>query len=182
MNDGDIMVNYRELSEAEITKALFFRFIRRQEVTDVWRRENGELVIKSEPFIDDWSAEDYDFLVKCLRHTVSSGGFVYGAFADGSLKGFVSVEAEPFGGENRYLDLSSIHVSADMRGGGIGRVLFGAACEWAKSHGAFKLYISSHSAVETQGFYKSMGCTEAVFYNKEHVEKEPFDVQLEREL
>lgn len=176
------MLNYRELNAAEITKALFSRFIRRQEVTDVWRRENGEWVIKSEPFIDDWSAEDYDFLVKCLKHTVSSGGFVYGAFADGVLKGFVSVEVELFGGENRYLDFSSIHVSEDMRGEGIGRVLFGAACEWAKAHGARKLYISSHSAVETQSFYKSMGCTKAALYNKEHVEKEPFDVQLEKML
>lgn len=176
------MVNYRELNETEITAELFSRFIRRQVVTDVWRRENGKWIIKSEPFIDDWSAEDYDFLVKCLRHTVSSGGFAYGAFADGVLKGFVSVEAELFGGENRYLDLSSIHVSEDMRGEGIGRVLFGAACEWAKSHGARKLYISSHSAVETQSFYKSMGCKEAALYNKGHVEKEPFDVQLEKIL
>lgn len=182
MNDDDFMLDYRELNEMEITKALFSRFIRRQVVTDVWRRENGEWVIKSEPFIDDWSAEDYDFLVKCLKHTVSSGGFVYGAFADGVLKGFVSVEAELFGGENRYLDLSSIHVSEDMRGEGIGRVLFGAACEWAKAHGARKLYISAHSAVETQSFYKSMGCTDAALYNKGHVEKEPFDVQLEKTL
>lgn len=176
------MADYRELNEAEITRELFSRFIRRQEVTDVWRRENGEWVIKSEPFIDDWSAEDYDFLAECLKHTVSGGGFVYGAFSDGALKGFVSVEPELFGGENRYLDLSSIHVSADTRGKGIGRVLFGAACEWARAHGAGKLYISSHSAVETQRFYRSMGCVEAALYNKEHVEKEPFDVQLEKAL
>lgn len=176
------MVSYRELSENEITKELFARFIRRQFVNDVWRRENGEWVIKSEPFIDDWSADDYDFLVKCLKHTVLGGGFVYGAFADGVLKGFVSVEPELFGGEHKYLDLSSLHVSEDMRKNGIGRVLFGAAHEWAKAHGARKLYISSHSAVETQSFYKSMGCKEAALYNKEHVEREPFDVQLEKML
>ncbi len=104
---------------------------------------------------------------------------MYGAFVNGVLKGFVSVEAELFGSEHKYLDLSSLHVSADMRGRGIGRVLFNAACDWAKEHGARKLYISSHSAVETQKFYKAMGCTEAALYNKEHVEKEPFDVQLE---
>ncbi len=45
--------------------------------------------------------------------------------------------------------------------------------------GGNKLYISSHSAVESQAFYKSMGCTEAKMYNKAHTEKEPFDVQLE---
>ena len=30
--------------------------------------------------------------------------------------------------------------------------------EWAKQKGAKKLYISAHSAVESQAFYKSMGC------------------------
>ena len=44
---------------------------------------------------------------------------------------------------------------------------------------AKKLYISAHSAVESQAFYKAMGCVEAEEYNAEHVEKEPYDCQLE---
>ena len=173
------MTEYRELKNREINRKLFEGFIRTQIVTDCVRRENGKWTVKSDPFIDDWSAEDYDFGIECLKHTVSSGGFMYGAFVNGVLKGFVSVEAELFGSEHKYLDLSSLHVSADMRRRGIGRVLFNAACDWAREHGARKLYISSHSAVETQKFYKAMGCAEAALYNKEHVEKEPFDVQLE---
>lgn len=175
-------MEYRELKINEINRELFSEFIRRQVVTDCWRRENGEWVIRPDPFIDDWSEQDYAFLVKCLRHTVESGGFVYAAFLDGKLKGFTSVESELFGGEHRYLDLTSIHVSADMRGSGIGRMLFTAACDWARTHGAAKLYISAHSAVESQAFYKAMGCTEAAEYNKAHVEAEPFDRQLECEL
>lgn len=104
---------------------------------------------------------------------------MYGAFSDGKLKGFTSVEAEIFGGEHRYADLSCIHVSEDMRGRGIGQVLFQADQKWAKEHGAKKLYISAHSAVETQAFYKKMGCTEAQQYRQEHVEQEPYDCQLE---
>ena len=42
-----------------------------------------------------------------------------------------------------------------------------------------KLYISAHSAVETQSFYRAMGCVEAEAYCAEHVEREPFDCQLE---
>ena len=42
-----------------------------------------------------------------------------------------------------------------------------------------KLYISAHSAVESQAFYKALGCVEAQVYNKEHVEKEPYDCQME---
>lgn len=176
------MIEYRELELSEIGRELFSSFIRRQDVTDCLRLVNGEWVVKSDPFIDDWSEEDYAFLVKCLRNTVISGGVVYGAFDGGALKGFASVEPRLFGGEQRYLDLSCIHVSRDMRGRGMGRELFTRACDWARDHGAKKLYISSHSAAETQAFYKAMGCVDAEEYNRDHVSAEPFDRQLERKL
>lgn len=173
------MITYRQLTLKEINRKLFKDFIRRQVVTDCLRKENDEWVIRSDPFIDDWSEEDYSFLVSCLKNTVKTGGFVYGAFYEGALKGFVSVESDIFCEEQGYIDLSSIHVSEDMRGKGIGKALFLAAKEWAKGKGAKKLYISAHSAVESQAFYKKMGCVEAEAYNMEHVEKEPFDCQLE---
>lgn len=173
------MIQYRRLEAGEIDRALFNDFRRRQCVTKCRRREQGQWVIKDAPFIDDWSEEDYQTLVSCLQNTVSTGGFVCGAFYGGRLKGFVSVEAGLFGGKNRYLDLSSIHVSEDMRGHGLGRALFTAAKEWAAANGAGKLYISSHSAVETQAFYKAMGCVEAQLYHAGHVEAEPYDCQLE---
>lgn len=179
--DG-IVMEFRILEAGELTLKLFAGFIRRQIVTDCWRREKGQWVIKADPFVDDWSKEDYDTLIGCLKHTIQTGGFVYAAFFEGMLKGFVSVEAAFFGGENQYLDLTSIHVSEDMRGKGIGASLFLAAKEWAKSKGAKKLYISAHSAVESQAFYKKMGCVEAKEYCKLHVEAEPYDCQLECEL
>ena len=176
------MIRYRELGEDEIHRELFQAFIRRQEVTKCWRKEKGEWVIKDDPFIDDWTEEDYQTLVSCLRRTAGKGGFVYAAFCEGKLKGFVSVEPELFGGEQRYLDLSSLHVSQDMRHQGIGARLFRAAAKWAGDRGAGKLYISAHSSVESQGFYKKMGCVEAEVYNQEHVSREPYDCQLERAL
>ena len=48
--------------------------------------------------------------------------------------------------------------------------------------GAKKLYISAHSAVETQAFYRAMGCVEAQEYNQKHVEAEPYDCQMECSL
>lgn len=173
------MIQYRAISTDEICRELFKDFIRRQKVTKCWRRVNGEWVIKDDPFIDDWTEEEYGELVSLLRRTLDRGGFVYGAFCDDTLKGFVSVEAGLFCPEQRYLDLSSIHVSEDMRGRGIGKALFLAAKKWAKSKEAAKLYISAHSAVESQAFYKAMGCVEAQVYQKEHVEREPYDCQLE---
>ena len=58
---------------------------------------------------------DYQKLIFCLKNTIASDGFVYAAFYDGKLKGFVSVESEIFGGKQGYCDLSSIHISEDMR-------------------------------------------------------------------
>ena len=176
------MVQYRTLTAAEIRPELFQGFIRRQVVTKCWRRRKDKWVIEEAPFLDDWSEADFNFLVSCLKNTADTGGLVYAAFARGVLKGFVSVEPELFGGEQRYLDLSSIHVSEDLRGGKIGTTLFLAAKEWARQHGAQKLYLSAHSAVETQAFYHKMGCVEAQVYHQQHVEKEPFDCQLECDL
>lgn len=173
------MIEYRKLYEDEICRELFRDFIRHQTVVNCWRRENNEWVIKEEPFIDDWTEADYEILVRCLKNTITTGGFVYAAFFEGKLKGFTSVESTLFGGEQKYLDLSSIHVSEDMRKTGIGKTLFLKAKEWAREHGARKLYISAHSAVESQAFYKAMGCVEAEVYNEEHVEREPYDCQLE---
>lgn len=173
------MPQYRTINAGELDRELFRRFIRHQRVTDCWRKENGAWVIKRDPFIDDWSEADYQTLIFCLKRTISTGGFVYGAFVDGWLKGFVSVESKPIGTAKNYLDLSSIHVSEDVRGQGIGHSLFTAAKTWAKAQGAERLYISAHSAVESQAFYQAMGCVEAQEYNPAHADAEPFDCQLE---
>lgn len=173
---------YKNLSEDEINIDLFSAFIRRQVVNKCRRRENGKWVIKDDPFIDDWSRDDYKYLVSCLKNTAATGGLVCGAYYNGLLKGFVSVESEMFGGDNKYLDLTSIHVSEDLRGNGIGKCLFAYAKGFAKQKGAKKLYISAHSAIETQEFYRKTGCVEAKEYNKRHVEIEPFDCQLECEV
>ena len=173
------MLLCRDLSEHEINKDLFRHFIRHQVVTKCWRKVEGQWIIQENPFIDDWTNAEYEVLITCLKNTVHTGGLVHGVFDQNKLKGFVSVENRIFGGQNKYLDLSSIHVSEDMRHQGIGSQLFLRAKDWAKAHGANKLYISAHSAVESQAFYKSMGCVEAKAYHQGHVEKEPWDCQLE---
>lgn len=175
-------MEFRELTSEEINLDLFKNFIRHQVVNDCYRKVDGKWVIKADPFIDDWSEKDYEFLVQCLKNTVKTGGAVFGVFCDNKLKGFASLEKGFFGGDNKYLDLSSIHISEDMRGKGFGKRLFSMIKERAREMGAKKLYISAHSAVESQRFYHAMGCVEAKEYNSAHVEKEPFDCQLECEL
>lgn len=105
-------MKYRSLQENEINRELFRDFIRRQVVTKCWRRKNGEWLIKDEPFIDDWTEQDYEVLIECLKRTVGTGGLIHGAFYEERLKGFVAVLPEIFGGENKYIDLalSLIHI------------------------------------------------------------------------
>ncbi len=173
---------YRPIEYLEIDTNLFSSFIRRQIVEDWWYKADGQWIVKSDPFIDDWSEADYISLVQHLRNTIRMGGVVLGAFSDGKLKGFASVEGTLLGYGKQYEDLSKLHVSQDKRGVGIGRNLFMEAKEYAKKFGAKKLYISANSAVETQAFYKTMGCVEALEYNKLYVENEPYDCQLEYTL
>ncbi len=176
------MLQFRNLKPEEITAELFVSFDRKQTVNNCKRKVNGKWMVISDPFIDDWDYEDYLYLVSCLKNTASTGGMVCGAFIDNKLKGFVSVEGELTGSHRQYMDLSSIHVSQEMRGKGIGRKLFEAAKTFAKNNNAEKLYISAHSAVESQAFYTAMGCKEAEEYDLKHVKKEPNDCQLEFEL
>lgn len=61
------MITYKELTENDITRELFSSFIRRQVVTKCLRKIDGEWVIRDDPFIDDWSEDDYSFLVSCLK-------------------------------------------------------------------------------------------------------------------
>lgn len=175
-------MKYIKLKADEINRELFSHFKRHQIVTQCWRKIEEKWCIKDTPFTDDWNEEEYNELVTYLKNAAASGGVVFGAFSDRMLKGFASIESTLFVRNMEYLDLSNIHVSEDMRGKGIGKELFQLAKTWAKEHGAEKLYISAHSAVESQAFYHAMGCVEAQEHNPYHVEKEPYDCQLECKL
>ncbi len=179
LNTQENEIQYRTLTESELIPALLKNFIRRQEVTDCLRREGGRWAVRSAPFCDDWDDGDRVRVADSLRRTLTEGGFVYGAFHGDQLKGFASVEHAPLGSAGQYRDLSHLHVSAEWRGRGIGRALFARAADWARGQGGEKLYISAHSAVETQGFYCAMGCTDAQEINAAHAAAEPFDRQME---
>ncbi len=170
---------YEILTEPKINRELFFHFHRHQEVTRCWRKVQGNWVLKDISFVEEWNDEQYEFLIKCLKNTINMGGFVFGAFIQGKLVGFSSVENCRFGSRHQYVQLSCIHVSCEKRGAGIGKGLFQCAVAAAKKLGAAKLYISSHPAEETQAFYHSLGCVEAEEYNNQLTEAEPCDCQLE---
>lgn len=172
-------MEYIRLTENMINIKLWSDFHRHQEVTKCWRKTDGKWVIIDNPFTEDWGEKEYEFFVKCLKNTVRTGGVVYGAFDDKKLVGFASAESTFFGEKYRYLELSCIHVTEERRGSGIGRRLFELISARAREMGAEKLYISAHSSVESQSFYRAVGCREAEEYSRYHAEKAPCDCQLE---
>lgn len=170
---------YRKIEAKELDIELFSIFNRYQEVKKCWRKRDGKWVLEEIPFIEQWGNDEYSFLVKCLKNTINTGGSVIGVFKDNKIIGFTSVENEFFGLEKEYLQLSSIHISYEFRGRGIGKKLFEMIAREAKNLGAKKLYISAHSSEESQAFYKAMDCKEAEEYNEKLLEAEPCDCQLE---
>ena len=140
------------LSESQISRELFCHFNRHQEVTRCWRKEAGSWKLKDISFVEEWKEAEYEFLVKCLKNTIHTGGFVFGCFEEGKLKGFTSVEPKRFGSTKQYVQLSCIHVSCECRGKGYGKQLFERAILAARKLEAEKLYISAHSSEETPAF------------------------------
>ena len=176
----DIII--RLVGKDELSPALFASFDRYQAVRRCWRKENEEWKLKDIAFIEQWNEADYRELITLLTHTLDTGGALIGAFRDSALIGFASVETRPLGARGNYRQLSELYVSAESRGCGIGRQLFAAAAEAAKGFGAEKLYISAHSAEETEAFYRAMGCREAEEYDAALTAAEPCDCQLEYPL
>lgn len=173
------IIKYVNLTASDINLSMFSNFDRHQDVKNCWRKENGEWILKDISFTEEWGTEEYQYLVKCLHNTISTGGTVFGAFSESRLVGFASLENELFGHNNDYIQLSSIHITNGSRGSGIGKKLFHHVCDSARKTGARKLYISAHSSKESKAFYDALGCVEAVEYNEKLVEMEPFDCQME---
>lgn len=172
-------LRFRDLQTEDLHENLLEPFVRHQQVTKCWRKENGSWVLKRIPFVEEWDADEKRLIIKELMHTALSGGIVTGCFQDDALVGFGAVERHPFGSEKQYLQLSQLHVSCPFRGHGIGRQLFSRLSFSARALGAQKLYISAHSSEESQAFYRIIGCADAAEINSFLADKEPCDCQLE---
>lgn len=169
----------QKLSANEITPALFNGFDRTQIVRRCWRKIDGAWQLLPIAFEEHWTASDFVNLAAELAGITREGGAVLAAMAGNRMTGFAAVRNRPFGSAGQYRQLADLHVSADMRGNGIGRSLFTRACNEARALGAQKLYISAHSSEETIAFYRRIGCTEAQEYDETSVALEPCDCQLE---
>lgn len=170
----------KRLTKEDLFPELLNHFNRYQEVVKVWRIVDGKKILQDEPFIDDWDEElKREVVEQDITNSINSGGEVFGVFYDGKLIAFSNLYNGFFGSANQYILLGQLHVSLEFRKLGIGKLLFEKSVLTAKEWGAKKLYISGHSAEETQKFYKSLGCVDAEEINQKIHEHEPFDCQLE---
>lgn len=170
-------IYYRELELEEcdrISEIDASHFIKR-----VWRNVDGEYRLLSINYYEpDWP-DGYRAYRDKLQSTIADGGFAIGAFRANRLVGFATLNPQQFGGTARYVLLDSMFVSREVRGKGIGKLLFRSCVDQARKWGADKLYLCASSNEDTVAFYKKLGCTEAVEINQRLYAEDERDIQLE---
>ena len=142
---------------------------------------DGEWQLLPIAFIEDWDQLRLRAEAADILRVIAAGFLAIGAFDGESLVGFAQL-GERLGSQGQYIELVSYHVSAPYRGKGIGRRLFAAICDAARSLGAEKLYISAHSSKESQAVYRALGCVPAKEVDAKRAANEPCDVQMEYDL
>ena len=170
---------YRKIELEELNLDLFRKFERRQNVARQLQKQGDAWVEKPVSLVEEWSREDYEFLLTCLQNTIQEGGVVFGAFEGNAVKGFASISGKPLGYAGTYRDLTSLHVPKRASGPGNRHPPLPSGRRWGSAMGGQKLYIAANPAIESQLFYRALGCTDAMELNEEHVKNGPTDRQME---
>ena len=148
-------------------------FQRYQEVKNVYRLQNGNLILVYNPFTEDWDAAR---LIEKAEEILSGQYVTYCAYEGNRVVGEIMLIPKLNKGR---LIIDSFHVSRDYRRRGIGRALFEAARQEALKMGAHALYASCCSSEETVNFYSAMGFRLSSDPIPSLAEAEPYDLQME---
>ena len=176
-----IKTQIKELTKNDLNPDLLKHFNRYQEVKRCVRMENGKWVLKDIPFIEEWDdALKKEIIAVDFNNCINTGGVVWAVYNEkNEVIAFACLLSDFFGSENQYFQLMQIHTSYEHRGRGIGKELFKLSADKAREMGAKKLYISTHSAEESQLFYEKIGCVDAQEINGKLAALEPYDRQME---
>jgi N-acetylglutamate synthase-like GNAT family acetyltransferase len=173
----------KELLPSDINDHLLDDFNRYQKVKRWWIKKDDKWVLTDEEYILDWDQNQKQIRIKRFLLIIKEkSGYVYGAYHNNQLIGFSVLLNKKFGKNEEYVQLKQLHISLDYRHQGLGKKLFEKCTEKAKNIGAKKLYISANDSEETQRFYLSIGCKDAIEINAKCAEEEPYDRQMEYEL
>ena len=168
-------IHYQRLNADNFTNHSLDDFVRRQTVTECWRKINNDWKLVPNVYQENWSQVQCREIAEDVVHYINLDQTGFGAF-DGDVSHRI------FGVKARYVQLVCLQITEEYRRRGIGRKLFSLACDEARQLGADKLYISAHSSKESQAAYRALGCTLAEEVNEELAAAEPFDVQMEYRL
>ncbi|MBI9012125.1 MAG: GNAT family N-acetyltransferase [Clostridiales bacterium] len=172
-----------EINDEKISFNMLDKFTRKQKVKQRFSIKNGEELIEDVSFTDDWSIEKKHRIVdEYFINATANNGYNAGIYSDSDLIAFLSLDCNPIGEYNEYIQLTMLHVSEEFRNMGLGKILFQHAINKAEVMGVKKLYLSAHSAYESQLFYRNQGCIQAKWIYPIAKELEPYDVQMEYEL
>ena len=170
-------MDYRLIKRNEIVK---LREIERKEtIKNIFQVIEGELILKKQPYIMDWTKERYEEVIVELHDLYDREGTIIGAFNDKVLVGIVSLENKFIGKYNDQLQLTMLQVSSQYRSMGVGGKLIELIKNRASDLGAEKLYISSSCSENTVYFYLRHGSILADEIDKNLFELEPGDIHLE---
>lgn len=168
---------YKKLQKSDFHDGLLDSFNRYQETKRVVYMQDNSLLEKDDYFIENWDKEKKIKMINYFKNLVEKNGIFIGVFFQENLIGFGTLENIIF---NDYINLHYLHISNEFRNRGLGKILFNYLSDEALSLGAKMLYISTHPSVETQNFYRKMGCVLTKNINPEILALEPFDIQLEK--
>ena len=116
-------------------------FRRRQQVTEVWRRNGNEMELVYQPFVEDWDADVRREAAERMLGNLRRGYFGTSAFDGGKLVGWTFYGNELIGERKNYVELHMFHVSELYRGKGIGRRVFEASLPLVRETGAERIFI-----------------------------------------
>lgn len=148
----------RKVDPAELDGAFLWDFDTYQCCHRMWAKTDGVWSLKPASIVRQWNDDKKRQITRYLAWLISTGGCVFGAFAEGRLVGFATLDKGFGGSEEQYMNLSMLFVDAHYQRRSVGRFLFDECAKEAASLGARKLFISSAPAENTVAFFFSMGC------------------------
>ncbi len=170
------------LDKNNFNKNSLDNFILKQRVEKCWRKINGEYKLLPVCYTEEWNLSECQQMAQKIISEINFGSTAIAAVLNNEVVGFALLGHSLFGNKKQYVNLSEFYVTETFRRCGIGQMLFEQICFEAKQFGAKKLYISAHSAEESIAAYKKYGCVLAAEPDRVHMQKEPFDLQLEYDL
>ena len=169
---------YRKIELEELNLDLFRKFERRQNVARQLQKQGDAWVEKPVSLVEEWSREDYEFLLTCLQNTIQEGGVVFGAFEGNAVKGFASISGSP-SATPEPTGISQAFMSQGSFGAGESHPPLPSGRRLGSGHGADRNSTSPPIRPSKPALLPGFGLHRRMELNEEHVKNGPTDRQME---